>query len=119
MTSRSSSLSFKIRAKRNLCSLPMTSVHFTRMMGSKPGGQVPQSWLVSSNVLAMGQCGSSRGVLVRTIRAGANRDDYRKSKDMVKQIVDGGIPLFESLHPNCKAIFVFDHTYCQVQQRCD
>lgn len=46
----------------------------------------------------------------RTICAGANRDGYWKSEDMVKQLVDDAIPLFESLHSNCKAVFVFDQS---------
>ena len=42
--------------------------------------------------------------------AGTNRDGYWTSKDMVKQLKDDAIPLFEKLHPGCQALFLFDQS---------
>jgi hypothetical protein len=41
--------------------------------------------------------------------AGANRDGYWTSQDMVKQL-DEVVPLFESLHPGCLGLFLFDQS---------
>jgi hypothetical protein len=44
------------------------------------------------------------------INPGASRDGWWKSDDMVNQLVQKAIPLFEHLHPNCKGIFCFDQS---------
>ena len=44
------------------------------------------------------------------IKAGVNRDGYWTSEDMVKQLKEDAIPLFENLHPDCRAIFIFDQS---------
>jgi hypothetical protein len=36
------------------------------------------------------------------ILPGANRDGYWRSEDMVKQLKERAIPIFEALHPNCQ-----------------
>jgi hypothetical protein len=41
--------------------------------------------------------------------AGANRDGYWTSQDMVKQLNEV-IPLFEALHPDCFGLFLFDQS---------
>jgi hypothetical protein len=41
--------------------------------------------------------------------AGANRDGYWTSKDMMAQLTQV-IPLFEALHPNCEGVFIFDQS---------
>ena len=40
--------------------------------------------------------------------AGTRCDGYWTSKDMVNQLKDDAIPLFEKLHPGCQALFLFD-----------
>jgi hypothetical protein len=42
--------------------------------------------------------------------AGANREGYWKSEDMLEQLVKDAIPLFELLHPDCQAVFIFDQS---------
>jgi hypothetical protein len=52
----------------------------------------------------------SDGKISRVLfHAGANRDGYWTSEDMVKQLKDV-IPLFEELHPNCRGVFLFDQS---------
>ncbi|OAD71738.1 hypothetical protein PHYBLDRAFT_170399 [Phycomyces blakesleeanus NRRL 1555(-)] len=43
-------------------------------------------------------------------RPGANRDGYWTSVDMLKQLKNNVIPLFELIHPGCKAVFSFDQS---------
>ncbi|KAG2211566.1 hypothetical protein INT45_003504 [Circinella minor] len=42
--------------------------------------------------------------------AGQNRDGYWDHQDLLKQLQEDVIPLFESLHPNAKGIFIFDQS---------
>ncbi|KAG2213282.1 hypothetical protein INT45_008736 [Circinella minor] len=42
--------------------------------------------------------------------ARTNCDGYWTSKDMVKQLKDDAIPLFENLHPGCQVLFLFDQS---------
>lgn len=42
--------------------------------------------------------------------AGANREGFWNSDNLLEQLVDDAIPLFENLHPECKAVFVFDQS---------
>ena len=39
--------------------------------------------------------------------AGANNEGYWTSQDMVEQLKEQAIPIFEALHPNCQALFLF------------
>ncbi|OAD72411.1 hypothetical protein PHYBLDRAFT_169542 [Phycomyces blakesleeanus NRRL 1555(-)] len=41
---------------------------------------------------------------------GADRDGYWTSADMLKQLKNNVIPLFELIHPGCKAVFSFDQS---------
>ncbi|OAD78784.1 hypothetical protein PHYBLDRAFT_185350 [Phycomyces blakesleeanus NRRL 1555(-)] len=41
---------------------------------------------------------------------GADRDGYWTSAHMLKQLESNAIPLFEVIHPGCKAVFVFDQS---------
>ncbi|OAD79392.1 hypothetical protein PHYBLDRAFT_139423 [Phycomyces blakesleeanus NRRL 1555(-)] len=41
---------------------------------------------------------------------GANRDGYWMSADMLKQLKNNVIPLFELIHPECKDVFSFDQS---------
>ncbi|OAD75544.1 hypothetical protein PHYBLDRAFT_64457 [Phycomyces blakesleeanus NRRL 1555(-)] len=41
---------------------------------------------------------------------GANRDGYWTSAHMLKQLESNAIPLFEVIHPGCKAVFVFNQS---------
>ena len=40
--------------------------------------------------------------------AGANREGFWNSHNLLKQLIDDAIPLFENLHPGCQAVFLFD-----------
>ena len=42
--------------------------------------------------------------------AGTNREGYWTSKDMLKQLTEDAIPLFEILHPDAQAVFIFDQS---------
>ncbi|KAG2220736.1 hypothetical protein INT45_007348 [Circinella minor] len=42
--------------------------------------------------------------------AGTNREGYWTSKDMIKQLTEDAIPLFEILHPDAQAVFIFDQS---------
>ena len=41
---------------------------------------------------------------------GKNKDGWWKSEDMVKQLTDKAIPIFEYLHPGCTGLFMFDQS---------
>ncbi|KAI8987110.1 hypothetical protein BDB01DRAFT_904728 [Pilobolus umbonatus] len=43
----------------------------------------------------------------KLFEAGASRQGYWKSADMIKQLVEDAIPLFELLHEGCVAVFIF------------
>ncbi|KAG2210685.1 hypothetical protein INT45_003996 [Circinella minor] len=42
--------------------------------------------------------------------AGTNREGYWTSKDMIKQLTENTIPLFEILHADAQAVFIFDQS---------
>jgi len=44
------------------------------------------------------------------IRPGANSDGYWTNADLVKQTKEKALPLFQVLHPNCDALFMFDNS---------
>ena len=46
----------------------------------------------------------------KLFKAGESRDGWWTSKDMVAQLKDHVIGLFESLHPDCRAVFLFDNS---------
>lgn len=43
-------------------------------------------------------------------KTGDSRDDWWTYGNMVNQLVNDAIPLFESFHPGCKAVFLFDNS---------
>lgn len=43
-------------------------------------------------------------------KAGDSREGWWTYSHMVKQLTEDVIPLFESLHPGCKAVFLFDNS---------
>lgn len=43
-------------------------------------------------------------------KAGDSREGWWSYNNMVDQLTNDAIPLFESLHPGCKAIFLFDNS---------
>lgn len=43
-------------------------------------------------------------------KAGESRDGWWTSKHMVEQLKNDAIPLFDALHPNCTAVFLFDNS---------
>src|ERR1700731_5432507 len=51
------------------------------------------------------------GVTSRTLfYAGANREGYWTSDDLVKQLKEQVIPIFNGLHPGCKGLFLSDQS---------
>jgi hypothetical protein len=51
------------------------------------------------------------GMVSRTLfYAGANREGYWTSDDLVKQLREQVIPIFNGLHPGCKGLFLFDQS---------
>ncbi|KAG2204123.1 hypothetical protein INT47_011606 [Mucor saturninus] len=46
----------------------------------------------------------------RFFKAGVGREGYWKYTDMLEQLQDDAIPLFELLHPGCQAVFLFDNS---------
>ncbi|OAD80134.1 hypothetical protein PHYBLDRAFT_101322, partial [Phycomyces blakesleeanus NRRL 1555(-)] len=42
--------------------------------------------------------------------AGEGRDGYWTSDDMIEQLIKDAIPLFELLHPDSQAVFIFDQS---------
>lgn len=46
----------------------------------------------------------------KLFKAGEGRDGWWTHKDMVKQLEEDVLGLFESLHPNCTAVFLFDNS---------
>ena len=46
----------------------------------------------------------------KLFKAGESRDGWWTSKDMVAQLKDHVIGQFESLHPDCRAVFLFDNS---------
>src|ERR1700761_5529068 len=51
------------------------------------------------------------GMTARTLfHAGANREGYWTSEDLVQQLKEQALPIFEGLHPGSKALFVFDQS---------
>jgi hypothetical protein len=46
----------------------------------------------------------------KVIYPGSNGDPYWDCDQLVKQIVDSAIPIFEEAHPGCQALFVFDQS---------
>ena len=44
------------------------------------------------------------------IRPGANRDAYWTNDDLVEQTKEKALPIFQILHPNCDALFMFDNS---------
>lgn len=43
-------------------------------------------------------------------KAGTNREGWWSYTNMVQQLENDAIPLFESLHPGCQAVFLFDNS---------
>ena len=43
-------------------------------------------------------------------KAGSGRDGWWTSADMIKQLKEDAIPLFEALHPDCVGVFLFDQS---------
>jgi hypothetical protein len=46
----------------------------------------------------------------KVIYPGSNGDPYWDCDQLVKQVVDSAIPIFEEAHPGCQALFVFDQS---------
>ncbi|KAG0771949.1 hypothetical protein G6F22_016081 [Rhizopus arrhizus] len=46
----------------------------------------------------------------KLFKAGTARDGWWTSKHMVEQLKEDAIGLFEALHPNCVAVFLFDNS---------
>ena len=44
------------------------------------------------------------------IKPGKNKDGWWKSEDMVAQLRDLALPIFEALHPGCTGVFLFDQS---------
>jgi hypothetical protein len=44
------------------------------------------------------------------IQPGVNQDGYWTSADIAKQLSTTVIPIFNILHPDCEAVFVFDNS---------
>jgi len=44
------------------------------------------------------------------IKPGKNADGYWKGKDVLDQVRDRAIPIFNALHPRCVGVFVFDNS---------
>ncbi|KAG5462694.1 MAG: hypothetical protein BJ554DRAFT_4024, partial [Olpidium bornovanus] len=44
------------------------------------------------------------------IQPGTNKDGWWKSMDMVKQLKEQALPIFEALHPNCIDVLCFDQS---------
>lgn len=46
----------------------------------------------------------------KVFKAGTGRDGWWTIKDMIQQLKEDAIPLFDQLHPNCTAVFLFDNS---------
>lgn len=46
----------------------------------------------------------------RLFKAGSNRDGWWTFSNMVEQIEEDAIKLFDALHPGCTAVFLFDNS---------
>ena len=59
-------------------------------------------------------CHGTMRIGARTSRvffyAGAGREGYWTHKEMLKQLTEDAIPIFEELHPGCVAVFIFDQS---------
>jgi hypothetical protein len=44
------------------------------------------------------------------IKPGANVEGYWRNADLVKQLLDKTLPIFQILHPNCQGLFMFDNS---------
>jgi len=44
------------------------------------------------------------------IKPGNNGDGYWTNADLVKQVKEKAIPIFEIMHPGCDALFAFDNS---------
>ena len=53
---------------------------------------------------------SSAWMSRRLFKAGTDREGWWTSENMVKQLEEDAIPLFELLHPGCVAVFLFDNS---------
>ncbi|OAD70983.1 hypothetical protein PHYBLDRAFT_171043 [Phycomyces blakesleeanus NRRL 1555(-)] len=49
-------------------------------------------------------------LMIKVFRPRADRDGYWMSADMLKQLKNNIIPLFELFHPECNAVFSFDQS---------
>ena len=65
---------------------------------------------VNGRLLSFNSDGTVRRDARKVIYPGSNGDPYWDCDQLIKQVVESAIPIFEEAHPSCQALFVFDQS---------
>ena len=65
---------------------------------------------VNGRLVSLNPDGSIHHDARKVIYPGSNGDPYWDCNQLIKQVIESAIPIFEEAHPGCQALFVFDQS---------